>query len=75
MGLAAIEASLGSDDPASAKQLVHNLRQLSNQAIAKLRNVMSDLRPALLDDLGLVPTLRSYVQRYCRSIPRKCMSP
>jgi len=69
MGLAAIEVSLGSDDPAGAKQLVHNLRELSNQAIAELRNVMSDLRPALLDDLGLVPALRSYVQQYAARYP------
>ncbi len=69
MGLAAIEASLGSDDPAGAKQLVHNLRELSNQAISELRNVMSDLRPALLDDLGLVPALRSYVQQYAARYP------
>jgi len=69
MGLAVIEASLGSDDPAGAKQLVHNLRDLSNQAISELRNVMSDLRPALLDDLGLVPALRSYVQQYAARYP------
>jgi signal transduction histidine kinase len=69
MGLAAIEASLGSDDAAGAKQLVHDLRDLSNQAIAELRNVMSDLRPALLDDLGLVPALRSYVQQYAARYP------
>jgi signal transduction histidine kinase len=69
MGLAAIEASLGSDDAAGAKQLVHNLRELSNQAISELRNVMSDLRPALLDDLGLVPALRSYVQQYAARYP------
>ena len=45
------------------------MRELSNQAIAELRNVMSDLRPALLDDLGLVPALRSYVQQYAARYP------
>jgi signal transduction histidine kinase len=69
MGLAAVEASLGSDDAAGAKVLVRDLRDLGNQAISELRNIMSDLRPALLDDLGLAPALRSYVQQYAARHP------
>jgi signal transduction histidine kinase len=63
MGLAAIETSLGSDVERAAR-LVRELRDLADQSITELRNVMSDLRPSQLDDLGLVPALRWYVQRY-----------
>jgi signal transduction histidine kinase len=69
MGLAAVEASLGGGDTTGAMQLVHDLRELSNQAISELRNIMSDLRPSLLDDLGLAPALRSYVQQYAARYP------
>jgi PAS domain S-box-containing protein len=33
------------------------------QAIAEVRNLSLDLRPSLLDDLGLAPALRWYVER------------
>lgn len=69
MGLAAVDTSLGDGDQASAQRLIRNLRALSDQAITELRNVMSDLRPALLDDLGLVPALRSHVQQLAERHP------
>jgi PAS domain S-box-containing protein len=34
-----------------------------DQAITEVRNLSLDLRPSLLDDLGLAPALRWYVQR------------
>jgi len=63
MGLAAVDASLASE-PARAGDLVHNLRELADESITELRNIMADLRPAQLDDLGLVPALRWYVGQY-----------
>jgi signal transduction histidine kinase len=63
MGLAAVEASLGSDVDRAAR-LVRELREMADQSITELRQVMSDLRPSQLDDLGLVPALRWFVQRY-----------
>jgi signal transduction histidine kinase len=63
MGLAAVETSLGSDVERAAG-LVRDLRDVADQSITELRNVMSDLRPSQLDDLGLVPALRWYVQGY-----------
>jgi signal transduction histidine kinase len=63
MGLAAVDASLLSD-PARAQGLVRNLRDVADQSITELRNIMADLRPAQLDDLGLVPALRWYVGQY-----------
>jgi signal transduction histidine kinase len=66
MGLAAVEARLGNNDLAG---LVRNLREVADQAMTELRNVMSDLRPAQLDDLGLVPALRWYVGQYATRQP------
>lgn len=37
---------------------------LANGALQQVRNLSLDLRPSLLDDLGLVPALRWYVSRH-----------
>jgi len=34
--------------------------------LERVRALSQDLRPAVLDDLGLVPALRSYIQRLCQ---------
>jgi signal transduction histidine kinase len=38
--------------------------QLTSEAIALVRNVMTDLRPAVLDDYGLQAALQSYIEEY-----------
>jgi len=38
------------------------LRQMVNKTLQELRSFIFELRPMILDDLGLVPTLRRYVQ-------------
>jgi len=69
MGLAAVETQMGSGDADRAAALVRGLRDLSDQAITELRKVMANLRPSQLDDLGLVPALRWYVQQYAARHP------
>jgi two-component system sensor histidine kinase UhpB len=39
-------------------------KSLSNQTLASMRQLSMDLRPTMLDELGLVPTLRWYVQSF-----------
>jgi two-component system sensor histidine kinase DegS len=39
-----------------------SLRQMVNKTLQELRGFIFELRPMILDDLGLVPTLRRYVQ-------------
>lgn len=68
MGLGAIEAALVSHPERAAMQ-VRNLREVADQAITELRNIMSDLRPSQLDDLGLVPALRWYVMQFAARHP------
>jgi two-component system sensor histidine kinase DegS len=38
------------------------LRKMVNKTLQELRGFIFELRPMILDDLGLVPTLRRYVQ-------------
>ncbi len=57
MQLEALRSALA---PTSASRL-DRLLALVDQGIASIRQVTSDLRPSLLDDLGLVPALRSLV--------------
>jgi len=38
--------------------------KLTSDAIALIRNVMSDLRPAVLDDYGLEAALKAYLEEY-----------
>jgi signal transduction histidine kinase len=73
MGLAAVDTALLSDIP-QAGRLVRDLREMADQAITELRNVMADLRPSQLDDLGLVPALRWYIQRYAARYPALAVS-
>ncbi len=42
---------------------IGRLLGLVDSGIAGIRNVVNDLRPSLLDDLGLVPALRSLAER------------
>jgi two-component system sensor histidine kinase UhpB len=50
----------GSIAPAGGKQLCDSL-QILDQVLQHIRNLALDLRPSMLDELGLVPALRWYV--------------
>lgn len=39
-----------------------------DRVVARVRDLSLDLRPSMLDDLGLVPTLRWYVQRHAKRL-------
>jgi two-component system sensor histidine kinase UhpB len=39
-------------------------KSLSSQTLTAMRQLSQDLRPTMLDDLGLIPTLRWYVQNF-----------
>lgn len=63
LGLRGVETVLARDgSPAVAP--VQELGSYSAQALGELRQIIADLRPSHLDDLGLVPALRWYLQKY-----------
>ena len=46
---------------------VEAMRDIVSQTLLEVRRLARDLRPATLDDLGLAPTLESYVKEYARN--------
>ena len=49
-------------DQQKSRAELASLRQMVNKTLQELRGFIFELRPMILDDLGLVPTLRRYVQ-------------
>jgi len=48
--------------PEEAITEVHSYKKMVRAALYEVRRIIYDLRPMALDDLGLVPTLRKYLQ-------------
>jgi len=48
-------------DPARAEEELENLKTAVNTTFQRTRTFIADLRPMMLDDLGLVPALRQYM--------------
>jgi two-component system NarL family sensor kinase len=55
---------LGSDAAAESGKILNDAAARLRDVIAALRRISTDLRPKLLDDLGLLPTL----EWYCRGV-------
>jgi signal transduction histidine kinase len=53
----------------AVRRNVGELRELTSNALDSVRRMAVDLRPAALDDLGLVPALHSYADKYSNSWP------
>lgn len=53
-------------DPTRVPDELSQLRALLKDGVAEMRRFMADLRPAMLADRGLVPTLQQYVTDYNR---------
>jgi two-component system sensor histidine kinase DegS len=47
-----------------AREELANLREAVTATFQKVRSFMFDLRPMMLDDLGLIPTLRKYIEGF-----------
>jgi two-component system NarL family sensor kinase len=54
---------LGRGDPGAEADLCHGMAVL-NEAIQEVRRVSHDLRPSILDDLGLEPALRNLLDEF-----------
>lgn len=51
-------------DPAQAKEELGNLKSASEATFSQVRDFIFDLRPMMLDDLGLIPTARRYIEAF-----------
>ncbi len=51
-------------DPAQAKEELASLKNSALGTFQKVRNFIFELRPMMLDDLGLVPTIRKYIDAF-----------
>jgi two-component system sensor histidine kinase DegS len=51
-------------DPAQAREELNNLKTSAMGTFQKVRNYIFELRPMMLDDLGLVPTVRRYADAF-----------
>ena len=51
-------------NPDRASEELVNLKTAASTSFQKVRDFIFDLRPMMLDDLGLVPTVRRYVEAY-----------
>ncbi|MDO8755003.1 MAG: sensor histidine kinase [Anaerolineales bacterium] len=51
-------------DPVQAKEELGNLKTSAMSTFQKVRNFIFELRPMMLDDLGLTPTLRKYTDAF-----------
>ncbi|MCP4164469.1 MAG: hypothetical protein GY759_01085 [Chloroflexi bacterium] len=63
LGLRGVETVLTQESNAIVKE-VHDLGGMSTQALGELRQIIADLRPTHLDDLGLAPAVRWYLKDY-----------
>lgn len=63
MGLEAME-EIDASDGAQLTQRVERSMELARSALTDLRQLIFDLRPIALDDLGLVSALRAYADRH-----------
>lgn len=63
LGLVATGEAIHNDPERAVRQL-NELKLLSGQAMQELRDVIADLRPSVLDDLGLVAALQGQVKEF-----------
>jgi signal transduction histidine kinase len=66
--LAAIEEELGPELAPAIKNRLAEARSLADQVDERVSEIALDLRPSLLDDLGLLSALHWYVNRYTQRL-------
>lgn len=70
MNLSAIEKELQTTAPESMSMRIQERltesAQLTDETLEQIRELSQDLRPSMLDDFGLLPTLRWYTDRFAK---------
>jgi signal transduction histidine kinase len=71
LGLARLRKEFSKDAPARATQ-IGEMMSVIDLAVQTVRRIASDLRPAILDDLGLIPALEWQAQEFERQTGLVC---
>jgi signal transduction histidine kinase len=58
-----LDTALKAPSPEAGRERLEEVRRLATRTLDDLHRVIFDLRPSMLDDLGLVPAIRWYVER------------
>jgi signal transduction histidine kinase len=66
INLAAITQDLPASCAPGLHERLNESKMLADQTLEQIRELSANLRPAMLDDLGLEPTLRWYIKRYAQ---------
>ena len=64
INLATIVSQFQSDIAPAMMERLAETTDLTDNLLDQVQNISLDLRPSMLDDLGLVPTLRWYIKRF-----------
>jgi len=64
LGLANLPGVLPSPLPAAAVEMLERMRQIADELGAEAHRLSANLRPTALEDMGLVPALRNYLERW-----------
>ncbi|MGD8190293.1 sensor histidine kinase [Brevibacillus ginsengisoli] len=59
-----VEKMLAGNHVEEAKTELQDLKEIVRSSLADVRRIIFDLRPMALDDLGLVPTVQKYIQKF-----------
>jgi signal transduction histidine kinase len=61
-----MDAALAASTPAAAREGLQEARALAGQALAEIHRLIYDLRPSVLDDLGLFPSVRWLAEHHLK---------
>ncbi|WP_039944536.1 sensor histidine kinase [Thermicanus aegyptius] len=59
-----VEKVLNQNEAETARKELQVLKKMARDSLSDVRKIIYDLRPMALDDLGLIPTLRKFVDAY-----------
>lgn len=60
------QAMLGAGHVEDASEQLGNLRKVVGDNVKEIRQIIFNLRPSSLDDLGLIPSIENYIKRFER---------
>ncbi len=72
LSLEAIEAGMQGSDGRN-RHTVQQAKNVVSTSLAETRKLIGDLRPSVLDDLGLVPAIRSYAESHLHPLQCKVL--